>query len=105
MDSTKIFQDAAAIIDPNQPNWFDKAEIIITQLFDGEISAGRLRVLHLLLISLKEKHGDIYKTQNMEEKLFGILQKIIKSEFKKSFQTRAREVITQILQLAVNQLI
>ena len=100
-----VYQDAANAINPHNPDWMVKAELILTGLFEDEISAGRLRVFHILLNILKKKYGKKYDEENVEDKLFGLLHEIIKDQFKLSFQKIAKEVITQVLQMAINYLI
>mgnify|MGYP001790923292 FL=1 len=104
-NNRNIFEEAAKTINPRHPDWVVRAEKILTHLFEEDISAGRLRVFHVLLNTLKKKYGNIYETENVEEKLFYVLHSIIKTQFKKSFQVRAKEVITQVLQMAINYLI
>lgn len=105
MENSNIFIDAAKSIDPNNTEWLSRAELIITHLFEDEISAGRLRVFHVLLNTLRKKYGTVYERENVEEKLFGLLHAIIQRQFKKSFQARAKEVITQVLRMAIQYLI
>lgn len=102
MEGGDIFQEANDYICIGTDGWKSRTYLIITTLFEDEISAGRLRVFHRLVNTLKKKNRTVYATEDVENFCFQCLFTSFKSNYNASVKLKVKEFISKTIKLLLD---